>query len=58
MNSDAVRARAEAVLAAWNRRDYEAVAENVSPNVVLVPRPATFALLRDAPTKIPQLVGV
>ncbi len=24
----------------------------------LVPCPATFALLRDAPTKIPQLVGV
>ncbi|MGZ4617507.1 MAG: nuclear transport factor 2 family protein [Frankiaceae bacterium] len=36
MNSEAVRARAEAVLAAWNRRDYEAVADNVSPHVVLV----------------------
>ncbi len=36
MESADVRARAEAVLAAWNRRDYKAVADNVSPHVVLV----------------------
>jgi predicted ester cyclase len=36
MDSEAVRTRAQAVLAAWNRRDYEAVADNVSPHVVLV----------------------
>ncbi len=36
MDSQAPRARAEALLAAWNRRDFEAVADNVSPQVVLV----------------------
>jgi len=36
MDSEAARARAEAILAAWNRRDYDAVADSVSPDVVLV----------------------
>jgi hypothetical protein len=36
MDSEAARARAEAILAAWNRRDYDAVADNVNPHVVLV----------------------
>ena len=36
MDVEAARARAEAIQAAWNQRDYNAVAENVSPNVVLV----------------------
>ena len=36
MDSEAARARAEAILTAWNRRDYNAVADNVSPHVVLV----------------------
>ena len=36
MDTEAVRARAEAVLDAWNRRDYQSVADNVSPHVVLV----------------------
>ncbi len=36
MDVEAARARAEAILAAWNQRDYNAVAENVSPNVVLM----------------------
>ena len=36
MDSEAARARAEAILAAWNQRDYDAVADNVSPHVVLV----------------------
>ena len=36
MDSEAARARAEAILTAWNRRDYNAVANNVSPHVVLV----------------------
>ena len=36
MGSKAARARAEAILAAWNQRDYNAVADNVSPHVVLV----------------------
>lgn len=36
MNSEAVRARAEGILTAWNRRDYKAIADNVSPHVVLM----------------------
>lgn len=36
MDSEVARSRAEDILAAWNRRDYEAVADNVSPNVVLI----------------------
>ena len=36
MDSEVARRRAEGILAAWNRRDYGAVADNVSPHVVLV----------------------
>ena len=36
MDSEVARSRAEGILAAWNRRDYDAVADNVSPHVVLV----------------------
>jgi hypothetical protein len=36
MDSEVARRRAESLLAAWNRRDYDAVVDNVSPNVVLV----------------------
>ena len=36
MNSEVVRRRAEDILDAWNRRDYDAVANNVSPDVVFV----------------------
>jgi hypothetical protein len=36
MDSEAARARAEAILAAWNRRDYKAVADSLNPQVVLV----------------------
>ena len=36
MDSEVARRRAEAILDAWNRRDYQAVANNVSPHVVLV----------------------
>jgi hypothetical protein len=36
MDSEVARRRAEAILDAWNRRDYQAVADNVSPHVVLV----------------------
>ena len=36
MDSEVARHRAEGILAAWNRRDYDAVAEDVSPHVVLV----------------------
>jgi len=36
MDSEVARSRAEAILDAWNRRDYKAVADNLSPNVVLV----------------------
>ena len=36
MDSEVARRRAEGILAAWNRRDYAAVADNVSPHVVLV----------------------
>ena len=36
MNSEIVRDRARALLAAWNRRDYDAIVENVSPGLVLV----------------------
>lgn len=36
MDSEAARARAEAILAAWNRRDYKAVADSLHPQVVLV----------------------
>ena len=36
MDSEVARRRAEGIVAAWNRRDYAAVANNVSPHVVLV----------------------
>ncbi len=36
MNSEIVRDRERALLAAWNRRDYDAIVENLSPRVVLV----------------------
>lgn len=36
MNSEIVRDRERALLAAWNRRDYDAIVENLSPGVVLV----------------------
>jgi hypothetical protein len=36
MDSEVARRRAEDILAAWNRRDYDAVADNLSPNLVLM----------------------
>ena len=36
MDSEVARRRAEGILAAWNRRDYAAVADNVSAHVVFV----------------------
>jgi hypothetical protein len=36
MNSEIVRDRERALLAAWNRRDYDAIVENLSPGIVLV----------------------
>lgn len=36
MNSEIMRDRGQALLAAWNRRDYDAVVENLSPRVLLV----------------------
>jgi len=36
MDSEVARRRAEAILEAWNRRDYPAVADNISPHVVFV----------------------
>jgi hypothetical protein len=36
MNSEIMRDRERALLAAWNRRDYDAIVENLSPGVVLV----------------------
>ena len=36
MDSEVARRRAEAILDSWNRRDYNAVANNVSPHVMLV----------------------
>ena len=36
MDSQSARDRADAMLAAWNRRDYDEVATHVTPDVVLV----------------------
>ena len=36
MNSEIMRDRERVSLAAWNRRDYDAIVENLSPGVVLV----------------------
>jgi len=36
MDSEIIRDRGLALLAAWNRRDYDAIVENLSPGVVLV----------------------
>jgi len=36
MDTEVARRRAEGILTAWNRRDYAAVADNVSPHLVLV----------------------
>lgn len=36
MDSEVARSRAESILAAWNRRDYDAVTDNVRPDVVLI----------------------
>ena len=36
MNSEIMRDRERVSLAAWNRRDYDAIFENLSPGVVLV----------------------
>lgn len=36
MDSQSARDRADAMLAAWNRRDYDAVAGHLTPDVVLV----------------------
>ena len=36
MNSEIMRDRERALLAAWNGRDYDAIVENLSPGVVLV----------------------
>jgi steroid delta-isomerase-like uncharacterized protein len=36
MSSEDAWARSEALLAAWNRRDYDEVAASVSPDVVLI----------------------
>ena len=36
MDNQSARDRAEALLAAWNRRDYAEVASHLTPDVVLV----------------------